>query len=160
MSKVIRLTESDLTKLVKRVIKEQFNAETQEFKDELASVGEVLSDEEISELQPDCPISSEVPEHSNEIKKFEEKVKTMSILEIKNMIKQLKSQQKVNQVQEQNYAGDVMGMKVAKRLAGLLILVLIIELFRRIFRGGTRTSKECRQRNRLVRRYGLRGATM
>ena len=93
MSKVIRLTESDLTKLVKRVIKEQFNAETQEFKDELASVGEVLSDEEISELQPDCPISSEVPEHSNEIKKFEEKVKTMSILEIKNMIKQLKSQQ-------------------------------------------------------------------
>ena len=92
--------------------------------------------------------------------KFEEKVKTMSILEIKNMIKQLKSQQKVNQVQEQNYAGDVMGMKVAKGLAGLLILVLIIELFRRIFRGGTRTSKECRQRNRLVRRYGLRGATM
>ena len=133
MSKIIRFTESDLTKLVKRVIKEQFNAETQEFKDELASVGEVLSDEEISELQPDCPISSEVPEHSNEIKKFEEKVKTMSILEIKNMIKQLKSQQKVNQVQEQNYAGDVMGMKVAKGLAGLLILVLIIELFRRIF---------------------------
>ena len=35
MSKVIRLTESDLTKLVKRVIKEQFNAETQEFKDEI-----------------------------------------------------------------------------------------------------------------------------
>ena len=84
MSKVIRLTESDLTKLVKRVIQEQFNAETQE----------------------------------------------------------------------------LMGMKVAKGLAGLLILVLIIELFRRIFRGGTRTSKECRQRNRLVRRYGLRGATM
>ena len=160
MSKVIRLTESDLTKLVKRVIKEQFNAETQEFKDELASVGEVLSDEEISELQPDCPISSEVPEHSNEIKKFEEKVKTMSIPEIKNMIKQLKSQKKVNQVQEQNYGGNVMGAQVMKGIGGLMILVLIIELFRRIFRGGTRTSKECRQRNRLVRRYGLRGATM
>jgi len=160
MSKIIRLTESDLTRLVKRVIKEQFNVETQEFKDELASVGEVLSDEEISELQPDCPISSEVPEHANEIKKFEEEVKTMSISQIKNKIKELKSIQRSNKVQEQNYAGDVMGMKVAKGLVGLMILVLIIELFRRIFRGGTRTRPECRQRNRLVRRYGLRGATM
>jgi hypothetical protein len=84
----------------------------------------------------------------------------MTIPQIKQKIKELKSQQKSNQVKEQNYGGNVMGAQVMKGIAGLMILVLIVELFRRIFGGGTRTNKACRQRNRLVRRYGLRGATM
>lgn len=159
MKKIIKLTESDLTKIVKRVIAEQMDG-MEEFNQELQDVGETLSAEEIQELQPECSISNEVPEHENELKKFEEEVKRMTIPQIKNKIKELKAQQKSNQVQEQNYAGDVMGMKVMRGIAGLMILVLIIELFRRIFRGGTRTNKACRQRNRLVRRYGIRGATM
>ena len=144
---------------LKKVVKEQMDG-IDEFEQILQDVGEPLSNEEIQELQPNCPISSEVPEHADELRKFEEEVKGMSISEIKNKIKELKAIQRSNKVQEQNYAGDVMGMKVVKGLAGLMILVLIIELFRRIFRGGTRTNKACRQRNRLVRRYGIRGATM
>jgi hypothetical protein len=157
-SKIRHIQESN-QRLEKRILSEQVDG-MEEFKQELQDVGETLSDEEIQELQPDCPISSEVPEHADELEKFEEEVKTMSISQIKNKIKELKSIQTSDKVQEQNYAGDVMGMKVARGLAGLMILVLVIELFRRIFRGGVRTNKECRQRNRLVRRYGLRGATM
>ena len=132
----------------------------EEFKQELQDVGEMLSDEEIQELQPDCPISSEVPENSDELKRFEEEVSRMTIPQIKSKIKELKAMQKSDKVQEQNYGGDVMGAQVGKGLIGLFILVCIIGLFRKLFRGGTRTRPECRQRNRLVRRYGLRGATM
>ena len=157
-SKIRHIQESN-QRLEKRILSEQVDG-MEEFKQELQDVGETLSDEEIQELQPECPISSEVPEHADELKKFEEEVKTMSISQIKNKIKELKSIQTSDKVQEQNYGGDVMGMKVVRGLAGLMILVLVIELFRRIFRGGVRTNKACRQRNRLVRRYGLRGATM
>lgn len=157
-SKIRHIQEAN-QKLEKRLLSEQMDG-MEEFNQILQDVGEPLSDEEIQELQPECPISSEVPEHEDELKKFEEEVKRMTIPQIKNKIKELKTQQKSNQVEEQNYAGDVMGMKVIRGLAGLMILVLIIELFRRIFRGGTRTNKACRQRNRLVRRYGIRGATM
>jgi hypothetical protein len=159
MKKIVRLTESDLIRLVKKVISEQVDG-TEEFNQILQDVGEPMTDEEIQELQPECPISSESPEHSDELKKFEEEVKKMTIPQIKQKIKELKSQQKSNQVKEQNYGGNVMGAQVMKGIAGLMILVLIVELFRRIFGGGTRTNKACRQRNRLVRRYGLRGATM
>ena len=134
--------------------------DTEEFKQELQDVGEMLTDEEIQELQPGCSLASQVPEHSDELKKFEDEVSRMSIPQIKSKIKELKAMQKSNKVQEQNYAGDVMGAQVGKGLIGLFILVCIIGLFRKIFRGGTRTRPECRQRNRLVRRYGLRGATM
>jgi hypothetical protein len=157
-SKIRHIQEAN-QRLEGRLLSEQMDG-MEEFNQELQDVGETLSPEEIQELQPECPISSEVPEHADELKKFEEEVSKMTISQIKNKIKELKSQQDDGQVQEQNYAGDVMGMKVAKGLAGLMILVLIIELFRRIFRGGTRTKKECRQRNRLVRRFGIRGATM
>jgi hypothetical protein len=134
--------------------------DTEEFKQELQDVGEMLTDEEIQELQPGCSLASQVPEHSDELKKFEDEVSRMSIPQIKSKIKELKAMQKSDKVQEQNYAGDVMGAQVGKGLIGLFILVCIIGLFRKIFRGGTRTRPECRQRNRLVRRYGLRGATM
>lgn len=150
---------SGLKESVQNLFFEQMDG-IEEFNQELQDVGEILSMEEIQELQPDCPISSEVPQYEDELKKFEEEVKKMTIPQIKNKIKELKSLERNNKVQEQNYAGDVMGMKVVKGIAGLFILVLIIELFRRIFRGGTRTNKACRQRNRLVRRFGLRGATM
>jgi hypothetical protein len=159
MAKIIKLTESDLNRIVKKVIKEQVDG-FEEFKQELQDVGEVLSDEEIQELQPECPISTQVPEHEDEIKKFEKEVERMTIPQIKNKIKELKSIQRKNKVQEQNYGGDVMGAQVGKGLIGLFILVCIIGLFRKIFGGGTRTRPECRQRNRLVRRYGIRGATM
>ena len=141
----------------------------EEFKQELQDVGETLSDEEIQELQPDCPISSEVPEHKDIVSKFQEELKTMSIPEIKNKIKELKAQQKNNPIQEQPTAIGIdagtlnrAGIGFAKGVVGLLILLCIIELFKKIFGGRerVRTSKECRQRNRLVRRYGLRGATM
>jgi hypothetical protein len=157
-SKIRHIQESN-QRLEKRILSEQVDG-MEEFKQELQDVGETLSDEEIQELQPECPISSEVPEHADELKKFEEEVSKMTISQIKNKIKELKSQQDDGQVQEQNYGGNVMGMNVMKGIGGLMILVLVIELFRRIFRGGTRTNKACRQRNRLVRRYGLRGATM
>ena len=134
--------------------------DTEEFKQELQDVGEMLTDEEIQELQPGCSLASQVPEHSDELKKFEDEVSRMTIPQIKSKIKELKAMQKSNKVQEQNYAGDVMGAQVGKGLIGLFILVCIIGLFRKIFRGGTRTRPECRQRNRLVRRYGIRGATM
>jgi hypothetical protein len=157
-SKIRHIQEAN-QRLERRVLSEQVDG-MEEFKQELQDVGEMLSDEEIQELQPDCPISSEVPENSDELKRFEEEVSRMTIPQIKSKIKELKTMQKSDKVQEQNYGGDVMGAQVGKGLIGLFILVCIIELFRRIFRGGVRTSKECRQRNRLVRRYGLRGATM
>ena len=134
--------------------------DTEEFKQELQDVGEMLTDEEIQELQPGCSLASQVPEHSDELKKFEDEVSRMSIPQIKSKIKELKAMQKSNKVQEQNYAGDVMGAQVGKGLIGLFILVCIIGLFRKIFRGGTRTRPECRQRNRLVRRFGPAGLTM
>lgn len=157
-SKIRHIQESN-QKLERRTLSEQVDG-MEEFKQELQDVGEMLSDEEIQELQPDCPISSEVPENSDELKRFEEEVSRMTIPQIKSKIKELKAMQKSNKVQEQNYAGDVMGAQVGKGLIGLFILVCIIGLFRKLFRGGTRTRPECRQRNRLVRRYGLRGATM
>ena len=157
-SKIRHIQEAN-QRLERRVLSEQVDG-MEEFKQELQDVGEMLSDEEIQELQPDCPISSEVPENSDELKRFEEEVSRMTIPQIKSKIKELKAMQKSDKVQEQNYAGDVMGAQVGKGLIGLFILVCIIGLFRKIFRGGTRTRPECRQRNRLVRRYGLRGATM
>jgi uncharacterized membrane protein (DUF106 family) len=157
-SKIRHIQEAN-QRLEGRLLSEQMD-EMEEFNQELQDVGETLSPEEIQELQPECPISSEVPEHADELKKFEEEVSKMTISQIKNKIKELKSQQDDGQVQEQNYGGNVMGMNVMKGIGGLMILVLIIELFRRIFRGGTRTNKACRQRNRLVRRFGIRGATM
>jgi hypothetical protein len=157
-SKIRHIQEAN-QRLERRVISEQVDG-MEEFKQELQDVGEMLSDEEIQELQPDCPISSEVPENSDELKRFEEEVSRMTIPQIKSKIKELKSMQKSDKVQEQNYGGDVMGAQVGKGLIGLFILVCIIGLFRKLFRGGTRTRPECRQRNRLVRRYGLRGATM
>jgi len=157
-SKIRHIQEAN-QRLEGRLLSEQMDG-MEEFNQELQDVGETLSPEEIQELQPECPISSEVPEHADELKKFEEEVSKMTISQIKNKIKELKSQQDDGQVQEQNYGGNVMGAQVMKGIAGLMILVLIIELFRRIFRGGTRTKKECRQRNRLVRRFGIRGATM
>jgi hypothetical protein len=157
-SKIRHIQEAN-QRLERRVLSEQVDG-MEEFKQELQDVGEMLSDEEIQELQPDCPISSEVPENSDELKRFEEEVSRMTIPQIKSKIKELKAMQKSDKVQEQNYAGDVMGAQVGKGLIGLFILVCIIGLFRKLFRGGTRTRPECRQRNRLVRRYGLRGATM
>jgi len=157
-SKIRHIQEAN-QRLEKRLLSEQMDG-MEEFNQELQDVGETLSAEEIQELQPECSISYEVPEYSNEIKKFEDEVKKMTVPQIKNKIKELKAQQRSNKVQEQNYGGNVMGAQVMKGIAGLMILVLIIELFRRIFGGGTRTNKECRQRNRLVRRYGIRGATM
>lgn len=157
-SKIRHIQEAN-QRLERRVLSEQVDG-MEEFKQELQDVGEPLSDEEIQELQPDCPITSEVPEHSDELKKFEEEVSKMTIPQIKSKIKELKAMQKSDKVQEQNYAGDVMGAQVGKGLIGLFILVCIIGLFRKIFTGGTRTRPECRQRNRLVRRYGIRGATM
>jgi hypothetical protein len=157
-SKIRHIQEAN-QRLERRVISEQVDG-MEEFKQELQDVGEMLSDEEIQELQPDCPISSEVPENSDELKRFEEEVSRMTIPQIKSKIKELKAMQKSDKVQEQNYGGDVMGAQVGKGLIGLFILVCIIGLFRKLFRGGTRTRPECRQRNRLVRRYGLRGATM
>ena len=157
-SKIRHIQEAN-QRLERRVLSEQVDG-MEEFKQELQDVGEMLSDEEIQELQPDCPISSEVPENSDELKRFEEEVSRMTIPQIKSKINELKAMQKSDKVQEQNYAGDVMGAQVGKGLIGLFILVCIIGLFRKLFRGGTRTRPECRQRNRLVRRYGLRGATM
>ena len=164
-SKIRHIQEAN-QRLERRILSEQVDG-MEEFKQELQDVGEVLSDEEIQELQPECPIVNEVPEHKDVISKFQEELKTMSIPEIKNKIKELKAQQKSNPLQEQGdytvtSSMDKAAIGAAKGIVGLLILLCIIELFKKIFGGRerTRVRPECRQRNRLVKRYGLRGATM
>jgi len=162
-SKIRHIQESN-QRLESRLLSEQMDG-MEEFKQELQDVGEPMSDEEIQELQPECSISNEVPEHADIVRKFEEELKGMSIPEIKNKIKELKAIQKNNKIQEKGdytvkTSMDGIGMGFAKGVVGLLILLCIIGLFKKIFGGGTRTNKACRQRNRLVRRYGLRGATM
>ena len=166
-SKIRHIQEAN-QRLERRILSEQVDG-MEEFKQELQDVGETLSDEEIQELQPDCPIVNEVPEHADVVNKFQEQLKTMSIPEIKNKIKELKAQQKNSSLQEQPSAIGIdtgtlnkAGIGFAKGIVGLLILLCIIELFKKIFGGRerTRVRPECRQRNRLVRRYGLRGATM
>ena len=162
-SKIRHIQESN-HRLEKRILSEQVDG-MEEFKQELQDVGETLSDEEIQELQPECPIVNEVPEHANVVSEFQQELKSMSIPEIKNKIKELKSIQKNSPIQEQgNYTvtssmdGLIKGL--GKGIIGVLILLCIIELLKKIFGGGTRVRPECRQRNRLVRRYGIRGATM
>lgn len=150
------ITESQL----KTIMEDIESSKLEDFKQELQSIGEPMTDQEIKELQPGCSLSDDFPEYSEVISKVETAADNMTVSDIKNKIKELKKLRKDAKLQEQmsgiNIGGSVIPGNIVLAVSGVLILILIIKLFKRIF-GGTMQSPECRKKNRLFRRFGPAG---
>lgn len=164
MKKTIKLSESELINVIKKIIKEQTN-QTQcteeefirmekEFDVALISVGIKLTDEEKSEIQPNCPIESDIPsniteEQKNLIYKVFSKMGKMNKEELKNALKELVGiQRKIDKVPQNQTIVEqkisptltILGIGAAAwLLSGPVIAFIIvggiIMLGRLIFRG-------------------------
>lgn len=143
--KVIRLTESDLTNLVKRVIKENnMAAQADMVNQEMVDLGlDPLTPEEIESLAS-CvgDDSSEVPqEHLSTYQKIMKAADNASAQEIKTAIKQIKALKRGN-LKEQSSVNNMpfgigFGTIALKVIGGLLLIGLIERLITKLFgRGG------------------------
>lgn len=143
----------------------------QELQNDLASAGvDPLDNEELQELQPDCPVDTP-EEHADVMEKLKGAVESMQgdRNKLKSLLKQVIGLIKNNKkkaaqpVQEQVAAAPLViaGVTippVAITIAlGFLALLIVISLAKSIFGGGTRQSRECREKNRLFRRFGPAG---
>lgn len=161
-SKIRHIQEANI-RLEKRLLKEDEAQIVDTVNDELATVGEEpVSIEDVEYAINDCPLETP-PNADEEQKTILGKVKAeidklTSVRDVKELIKKIKSIFKRKTQSEQ--VGEVItigafGVPVIfiQIFAGLLILMLVVKLIK-LIGGNTRTSKECRQASRRMRKYG------
>ena len=140
MAKVIKLTESELTNLLKKVIKENqeemamLQQATEEFNEKAE---EDLSPEEFQEVVCTDPDSVELPsdvtsEQKQKVAEFKAKLKTASIAELKQAKKQLKE---LRRQQNEQIAGpaviSVLGVSMPPAFAmviGGILLIMVLNV--------------------------------
>ena len=170
MKKVIRLTESDLTRLVKKVMMEvsSVNQPKSEEKDKVASifnqkVGENISSEDFKNIlgctNPDAPVDvnlSSVPkeeqgEAKQKIDELQEKMKSSSFSELMKLKRQFKDFRKQERQQNEQVMSTAVFMGVAMppavaavatfALGGLLLFFIIKKLFPKLYSACFRSSR-------------------
>lgn len=163
MKKTIRLTERELIKVIENIVKEQIeNSQCtqeeamrmeKEFNKDLAEVGLKLSDEEMDEIQPNCPIETDLPSGISEKEKDAisdvlSKMGKMNRDELKTLLKKLIAYNRTSKPEQQSIA-ESSGLKEIILILGIgaaswvllgpfvafLIVAAIILLSRLIFRG-------------------------
>lgn len=146
MKKVIKLTEADLTNLVKKVIAEnQAMVALQQATDEFNEKAEEdLSTEEFQEVVCVNPDSIELPaettnEQKQKVEEFKAKLKTASVAELKQAKRQLKELKRKGQQNEQ-IAGpaviSVLGVSMPPAFAiaiGGILLIMVLNILLKIF---------------------------
>ena len=131
---------------------------TQEFQNELVNSGlPQLTPEEISEIQPGCSLAVELP---NEYSDMVEKYESMSIDQLKQELRTLKSQLNEQSLPWPTGGGNPNDKKTFIGIAvGILSVILLTKLFSKIFGGGG-VFKSCKERRKLLRKFGVKGLTM
>jgi hypothetical protein len=170
MKKVIRLTESDLTRLVKKVMMEasSVNQPKSEEMDKVASifnqkVGENISSEDFQNIlgctNPNAPVDvnlSSVPkeeqgEAKQKINELQEKMKSASLSELIKLKRQFKDFRKQERQQNEQVMSTAVFMGVAMppavaavatfALGGLLLFFIIKKLFPKLYSACFRSSR-------------------
>lgn len=158
-------------------VNENVDSAQQEFDSALASAGIVLTPEEKSEINPDCPVEKPA-EHSDVMGQLETAISNINDKgQLKGLLKQVLSMRKrakqpqpatssiaaPQDMNEQAVPVIVAGVSVppvALTIAlGFVALLIVIKLYKLIFGGGNRErqSSDCRKKHRLVRRFGISG---
>jgi len=154
-------------KSIMGLMNEEMNSQAfEEFQNALDSAGiERLDNEELSELQPDCPVEvpQEHPEVMEDLKNAVERItdrRTLLSL-LKEVMTLRRNAKKQAPVQEQAAPIVLAGVTippVAITIAlGFLALLIVISLAKSIFGGGGRRNNDCKRKNRLFKRFGLSG---
>ena len=170
MKKVIRLTESDLTRLVKKVMTEvsSVNQPKSGEMDKVASifnqkVGENISSDDFKNIlgctNPDAPVDvnlSSVPkeeqgEAKQKINELQEKMKSASLSELMKLKRQFKDFRKQERQQNEQVMSTAVFMGVAMppavaavatfALGGLLLFFIIKKLFPKLYSACFRSSR-------------------
>lgn len=160
-SKIRHIQEAN-RRLEKRLLKEDEFQIVDTVNDELSQVGEEpVSTEDIHFALNDCPIETP-PNAKDEDKTMLQKIKAeidkiTSIKEVKGFIQKIKSIFKNKTQREQMEIVTLGSMAIPvvfiQVFAGIIILMLVVKLIK-LIGGNTRTSKECRQASRRMRRFG------
>lgn len=144
MAKVIRLTETELTNLVKKVIKEnQQEMEVQQMTSEFnQKVGEDLSPEEYKEVMCAEPGEFDMPnitdEQMQKVGELKEKMKGASFAQLMQVKKQLKELKRQSKQQTEQVAGpaviSLLGVTMppafAIAIGGIIFIMLLTFLSR------------------------------
>jgi uncharacterized membrane protein len=161
-SKIRHIQEANI-RLEKRLLKEDESQVLDVINNELSTIGEEpVSTEDIEFALNDCPL--ETPPTADEkqktmLQKIKEQIDGLtSAKDVKELIKKVKSIFKRKTQSEQ--VGEIvtigaMAIPVVfiQVFAGIIILMLVVKLIK-LIGGNTRTSKECRQASRRMRKYG------
>ncbi len=139
MKNIVRLTESDLVNIIKKVIKEQESSpELTTLNSELsqAGIGEVTQ-EDVNELLSDCPIDAPTDSKSQDIiSKIQQRADSVDINTLKDALKQIKSYQG-NKIQEQIGALTILGFTIpavmVTVLIGAIAIIILGSIAKRIF---------------------------
>ncbi len=144
MAKVIRLTETELTNLVKKVIREnQQEMEVQQMTSEFnQKVGEDLSPEEYKEVMCTEPGEFDMPnitdEQMQKVDELKEKMKGASFAQLMQVKKQLKELKRQSRQQTEQVAGpaviSLLGVSMppafAIAIGGIIFIMLLTFLSR------------------------------
>ena len=146
MAKVIKLTESELTNLVKKVIKENqeemamLQQATEEFNQKAE---EDLTPDEFQEVVCTNPDAMELPsdvtsEQKQKVDEFKAKLKTASIDELKQVKRQLKDLKRQGKQQQNEQAGMVtlLGVTMPHGFAlviGGILLIMVLNILLKLF---------------------------
>ena len=146
--------------LTERQVKLLSESPENRFNSVLSYVGIQLTPEEMDEVQPDCPIEKP-QQHENLINQIETNLSKMNVRNLVQVLKQL-LQLKNRRMNEQAEAIIIAGVSVPAvaliAVVGVLIVIVIFKIAKLIF-GGERGFKDCRRKNRLFRRFGVRGVS-
>lgn len=145
MAKVIKLTESELTNLVKRIINEnQQQVMLQQATDEFNEKAEEdLTPDEFQEVVCTNPDAMELPsnvsdEEKKKVEEFKAKLKTASIDELKQVKRQLKDLKRQGKQQQNEQAGMVtlLGVTMPHGFAlviGGILLIMVLNILLKLF---------------------------
>lgn len=145
MAKVIKLTESELTNLVKRIINEnQQQVMLQQATDEFNEKAEEdLTPDEFQQVVCTNPDAMELPsnvgdEEKKKVEEFKAKLKTASIDELKQVKRQLKDLKRQGKQQQNEQAGMVtlLGVTMPHGFAlviGGILLIMVLNILLKLF---------------------------
>ena len=145
---------------------ESLGVNSEEINSTLAPLGVTLTDEEISEIQPQCDAPYSGP-FADVVAKISEKLDTMSLDGLKNTLKQVLSLKKKQPVQEQLAPVIIAGVTIPGAgvaiVLGFLAVIIVVKIVKAISGAGGRRGHgggACKRRRKLVKRFGVDGNFM
>ena len=141
-NKVIRLTESDLIRIVKKVIREQ-----SEVSSELSTVNDILSQanlgpisqEDVPELVSDCPIYAPSETSQSYLDRIKQAAENADLSTLKSELRKVSLANKNKKIQEQDVTDfvTIFGIRVPTIefviIAGGIIIAILVSIAKRIF---------------------------